>query len=190
MELEADGSLAGQGPAGPKPAKSPLEPPRPPDLDWLKQGEYTEREILEDIPQVLILMEESEKRKSVDEVFSAMGFKTHFPASAAEAIEEMRFVDYAGVVLHRPFEGDDLGESELHAHMIGMPMIKRRYIIYMLIGPEFKTMYDLEALAYSANIVVNEEELPYLDPILKKAMHDYEIFYAPFMEALRDYGKK
>jgi len=189
MELQGDGSLAGQG-GGPSPAKSPLDPPRPPDLEWLKKGEYTEREILEDIPQVMILMAEGDKRKLVDEAFSAMGFKTHFPATAAAALEEMRFVSYAGVVLHSRFEGDSLEQSTLHAHLTGLPMRQRRYILYMLIGPEFRTMYDLEALACSANTVINEEELPHLDVILKKAMHDYEIFYAPYMEALKEYGKK
>ena len=85
---------------------------------------------------------------------------------------------------------ETLARSVFHAHMRLLPMERRRYIFYILIGSDFHTLYDLEALALSANLVVNSDDLAHLDVILRKAIPAYEELFGPILEELNAYGKR
>jgi hypothetical protein len=80
--------------------------------------------------------------------------------------------------------------GSFHRHMKVMAMDKRRDIYYVLIGSTFKTFYDLEALAHSVNLVVNDRELKYLPLILKKGLSDYEELFSPLTMTLREHGRR
>lgn len=187
INLRSDGSAVDlEEASAPDSAASPIKVPPPsyPDISWMANEIYEEQEIIEDVPKVLILMPEGQTRDSVAQAFIDRGYQAEFPESAADAIALMRFVNFAAVVLHSGFEGA-LADSDFHKYMIQLPMAKRRAIYYALIGEELHTLYDLEALAYSANVVVNEKEASHLDIILKKGMRDYEELFGPYLEAMR-----
>jgi len=57
-----------------------------------------------------------------------------------------------------------------------------------LIGPEFHTLYDLQALAYSANLVVNDSELAQLAIILRTAIPQYEAMFGAIMQEINALG--
>ena len=101
----------------------------------------------------------------------------------------MRFVNFKAVVFHSGFEGGELEASSFQAHMKKMPMAKRRHIFYVLVGPKFNTLYDLEALASSANLVVNDNEISKFNIILKKSLQDYEDLFGPYIATLKAAGK-
>lgn len=205
IELQGDGSLANApapGPetapaaAAPKPAATPgpekkaPEPPAPPDTGWLESGTFKEEEVIEDVPMSLILMEPGPKRDLIAQVLSEANSLPVFPGTARAAIEQMQFGNFATVVLHSGFETGGLAASTFHAHMRKMAMRRRRYIIYVLLGPEFKTLYDLEALAASANLVVNEADVDRFGVIFKKAQQDHDKLFGPLIEALATEGRK
>ncbi len=169
--------------------KKSVTPPRPPDITWLMDGVFDNEEVVEDIPLALVLMKDSPGRDTVVQGVESLGYRAEIATSSKEAIEKMRFVEYASVMLHSRFEGKLLKNSSFHRFMADMPMSKRRYIFYILIGPEFNTFYNLQALAYSANLVVNDEEVSKFDVILRKAIPDYEMLFGPMMEELRLQGK-
>ncbi|MCJ7601796.1 MAG: hypothetical protein MUO63_09895, partial [Desulfobulbaceae bacterium] len=121
--------------------------------------------------------------------FDDMGYKAVMPRTAEDAIERMRFTNFAAVVLHFGFEGN-LANSTVHTHMQGMSMPKRRYIYYVLIGPEFRTLYNLEALSDSANLVINEADISAFPLVLKKGFRDYDELFGPYLAALESLGKK
>ena len=73
--------------------------------------------------------------------------------------------------------------------MRDMAMQRRRYLFYILIGKEFSTLYNLQALANSANLVINEEDLYHMGIALRKAIPMYEELFGPFMEELASAGK-
>ncbi len=52
-----------------------------------------------------------------------------------------------------------------------------------------KTLYDLQALAYSANLVVNDDDIPHFSLLLRKTIPEYEALFGPLMEELRLAGK-
>jgi len=182
--------------AGGRPPKQPaaaggvlLEPPGPPDRSWLERGDLGSGEVLEDVPHVLILVKNDQIQADIAQFFDDMGYKAVMPRTAEDAIERMRFTNFSAVVLHSCFEGN-LADSTVHAHMQGMAMPKRRYIYYVLIGPEFHTLYNLEALSNSANLVINEADISAFPLVLKKGFRDYDELFGPYLAALEALGKK
>ncbi len=166
-----------------------VPPPPPPNLDWLKTGTYQGEEKVEDVPMALVLHAPGEPRKHVGLALEAVGYQVFPVDSTAEAIERMRFVNFACIVLQEGLEGP-LDQSVFHAHMCSLPMDRRRYIFYILIGNRFHTLYDLEALAYSANLTVNTADLKHLDIVLRKGIPAYEELFGPLFEELGAYGKR
>ena len=173
----------------PKPTKIPPAAPKAPDVSWLAEGEFTAEEVVRDVPLAMILMADGQERSKVAEAFSELGYQTEFANSAETAIERMRFVNFAAVVMNSGFEGRTLADSTFHAYMRTMTMDTRRYIYYIVIGPEFRTLYDLEALSNSANLVVNEQDAAHMNVILKKGMQDYDNLFGPYIEMLKGQGR-
>jgi len=166
-----------------------FKPPAAPEIDWLKDGTFEEKDVVEDIPRALVLMPDIPGREQVIKAASAVGYRVEQARSAGEAIENMLFVNYAAVFLHSRFELGSIQTGAFHHHMRKMNMARRRFIFYVLIGEQFSTLYDLQALSFSANLVVNDAEIPYIGTILKKAIPDYEALFGPLMEELRIAGK-
>lgn len=174
--------------SGAKQPTSSVRPPSPPDLTWLKEGTFEEEEIIEDIPQTLILVQPGKKRDIITKAIESIGYQASFAESDEEAMEKMQFETFASVILHTEFSEGNLEKSTFHTFMRNMSMQKRRFIFYILIGPDFSTLYDLEALARSANLVVNDQEVPQLLTILRKAIPKYEELFGSLMAEISAYG--
>lgn len=177
--------------AAPKPVNPPPAPPAPPDNTWLQGGqeEGALEEVVKDVPLAMVLVTDNSLRQQLSTALEGLGYQVEFPENGAAAKERMRFVNFAAVVLHSAFEGGELAASAFHQHMRKLPMVTRRLMLYVLIGPRFNTLYDLEALANSANLVVNEKDAAKLPLILKKAQHEYQLLFGPYLEALQEHGK-
>jgi sarcosine oxidase delta subunit len=196
IEFRADGSIIEHGqaditttssPTAPKPGGKLPTPPAPPDLDWLHTGQFIEEDIIEDVPKALILIPTAQLQNPVSHALREAGFQIIQPASDSDAIEKLQFEQFNIVVLH--CSKGALQESVLHTHMCEMGMTKRRKIIYILIGPDYNTLYDLEALSCSANTVVNENEADKFGIIIKKARHDHEALFGPLLAVIKKLGK-
>ena len=172
-----------------RPAKR-IEPPAPPDLSWLASGEFESRDFVEDVPKVLLLISDEGLRDVIGETFSDIGYMPFLESDVEAAMDRMRFESFKGVVYHTSFEGKALSEAVFHQHMANMAMSHRRYIYYILLGPELHTLYDLEALALSANLVVNDRDVTKFELILRKGLTEYEMLFGPYLNAMREYGKK
>lgn len=191
IALNSAGDLAEAPPAppAPKPAGVAPTPPEYPDIGWLAGGFYENQEVVEDVPKAMLLIAEGPVRDRVAKVMTDLGYLVETAESSADVIAKMRFVTYAAVVLQSGYDGK-LADSLFHRYMKEMPMVRRRYIYYLLIGPEFHTLYDLEALSNSANLVVNEQEVAHLDVIMKKGLREYEELFGPLKEMLKAHGKR
>jgi hypothetical protein len=165
-----------------------VKPPAPPDLSWLKEGNLQDDKI-GDVPMALVLYPQNEKLEIVRDALEQVGYQIIVAENVEQAMERMRFVSFACVVLHSKFDGPNLEESSFHKYMRDMTMQRRRYLFYILIGPEFHTLYNLQALAYSANLVINEEDLYHMGVAMRKAIPQYEEVFGPFMEELASSGK-
>jgi hypothetical protein len=166
-----------------------VQPPPPPSLDWLQTGVFQGEEKVEDVPMALVLHQAGEERRRIGDSLEAVGYQVFMADTVPEALERMRFVNFSCIVLQAKLEGN-LEQSTFHAHMRALPMDRRRYIFYLLIGEHFHTLYNLEALAYSANLTVNTGDLRHLDIVLRKSIPTYEELFGPMLEELGAYGKR
>ena len=198
FELKEDGTLPGQGAS--KRASSPapplrgakkvdITPPPPPDISWLSSGQLQEKEVIEDTPMALILMHKGAETSAVRDAYEEEGFLTVFAESTSDALDSMQFTPFSAAALHSRFEGDAVNRNKFHVFMRKMAMIRRRNIHYTLIGPEFQTLYDLQALSNSANLVVNDNEISQFNLILKKSLHESQKLFGPMAEALINQGR-
>lgn len=166
-----------------------VQPPPPPNLDWLQAGLFQGEEKVEDVPMALILHQANEQRKRIGEALETVGYQVFMADTVAEALERMRFVTFSCIVFQAQLEGT-LEQSSFHSYMRKLPMDRRRYIFYILIAEQFHTLYNLEALAYSANLTVNTADLHHLDIVLRKSIPAYEELFGPMLEELGVYGKR
>lgn len=176
-----EGTSKAERPAAEKPE---LPPPPPPDISWLKTGQQSIARKTTDAPAALVLMSDPQTRKLVSKVLEDLGYQTEFIREPLKAIEKIQFSNIAMLVQHTDFEAGELADSIFYNYLKRLPMKKRRYIFYMLAGPCFHTLYDLEALSNSANLVVNDRDLKYLKVILKKSFHDFENLFSNFIDTL------
>jgi hypothetical protein len=166
-----------------------VQPPPPPSLDWLEMGLFQNVEKVEDVPMALVLHQANDQRKRIGEALESVGYQVCMADTITDAMEGMRFVNFASIVFQANMEGP-LEQSEFHTHMRKLPMDRRRYIFYILIGDQFHTLYNLEALAFSANLTVNSSDLSHLDIVLRKTIPAYEELFGPMLEEMGAYGKR
>ena len=191
IELLADGSSADwrQKPAGVTKGSKLPEPPKPPDIDWLTKGVFEEKESIKDIPKILILINAGETRDKVLGAMVESFFQPIVVDTVAEAMEEMQVVQFDAVILHSNFDNNPFMTSEIHDFMKKMPMTRRRYIFYALLGPEFNTLYSLEAVSNSANMVVNEKDVEHMKNIYRRGKAEYDELFGPYISALKEHGR-
>lgn len=190
-----DRSILGSA-AAPRPVRrgqsgkgAEVRPPSPPDVSWLEDGVFEEQEVVEEIPLALILIPEEAGRDVIVKAVEGLGYRAEVVTSVDLALEKMQFVNYSSVILHTEFEPQGIRGGVFHNFMSKMSMAKRRYIFFALIGKDVNTLYDLEALAYSANIVVNERDIGHFGIILRKTIPEYEQLFGPIMEEVRLVGR-
>ncbi|MBW1749895.1 MAG: hypothetical protein JRJ37_04190 [Deltaproteobacteria bacterium] len=169
--------------------KNIVRPPPIPDLSWLWTGVDQELVQAKDIPTVLVLMGEERDNSAVPSGLQDLGYRVETADSPIEALVKLKSNSYATVFMHAEFGGESLAESTVYNYIKWLPISKRRTIFYILVGPALRTLYDLEALALSANLVINDADIEFLIPILKKSFRDHEKLFGPLFEAMQEYEK-
>ncbi len=195
MHLDASGNVAATAakPVAEKKVQAgvadpSIKAPQPPDLSWLKDGHMPAEEKVRDVPMALVLHPDEEAIVKVKAAMETLGYRAMTATTAEDAMEQTRSINFATIVLHVDFEEGGLENSTFHKYMRNMVMAKRRYIFYILFGSQFHSLYELEALANSANLVVAEQDLDFFDIILHKAIPAYEALFGPFLEEVGNYG--
>lgn len=166
-----------------------VQPPPPPSLSWLSTSCLQTEDRAGDAPLALVLHQDDDQRKGIVLALEAVGYQVFMADTAPDAIERMLFVNFSCVVFHIERTGG-IEDSSFHAHMRSMGMERRRSIFYILIGAHLHTLYNLEALAYSANLTVNTAELQHLERIVRRAVPLHEKLFGPLLEALSLSGKR
>ncbi|MCW5212433.1 hypothetical protein VU04_05945, partial [Desulfobulbus sp. TB] len=177
--------------ATPEEQEAEIKPPPPPPLDFLddKQAGIMEDQHVRDVPTALLLHGDDGIRHQLGAAMEALGYQVVTLTSPQEAIEQVSSISFASIVFHADFEGGTLEESLFHNFMREMPMSRRRMIFYILMGPQFTTLYDIQALANSANLVIADKDFKNFQVVLHKAIPYYEQLFGPLLEELTNYGK-
>lgn len=168
-----------------KTPKSGVLPPPPPDVSWLKNGLYDDQKHSFDIPTTLVLMTDRATMDFVSLTFEKLGYLVDFSETPHDAIHKLTSVHYAVVIIDAKFEeGLALEESTVHNFISRLPMDRRRLMFYILVGAELRTLYNLEALSLSANLVINNADIEHLAKVFRKSFNDYSMLITPLLESL------
>ena len=173
---------------GPLPTNSRPVPPPPPDISWLKSGKLREKAKISDIPIVLVLVKDEKIKTLISEAMQEFDYQVEYAKSAEEVIERTKHLTPAFIINHLDIADGPIEESTFHEYVSGLPMSKRRGIVYILIAAQLRTLYNLHALSYSANIVVNDKDVQHLGVIIRKGLHDYVNLFGSFAEAIQRHG--
>ena len=170
-------------------ADAPVDPPSAPDISWLATGGQETDEVLDDVPTAMVLIRDRDVLGQVSEVLKGQNLQIHTPDSADDAVSSLRFKAYDVIVYSSDYEDGPVDVHDFHRFMSGMSMNRRRKIFYVLVGQELNTLYDLEALTRSANLVVNRRELPYFDRVFQMGKKEYDRLFGPYLSMLNQHGK-
>ena len=116
-------------------------------------------------------------------------YKLQRAKSPEHAVHKLRFNQYHVVVFHERFGDTTLATSPLYEFIRDMTMDTRRKTFVALVGENFKTLDNMEALAYSVNLVINQQDFDQLETILKKSIGDNDTFYKVYRETMTALGK-
>jgi hypothetical protein len=170
---------------GKKPQKKDskkVKPPEPPDISWLYQSDQDGgTDAYENAPSALVMISQDKTKVLVEKILEKLGFRVDKVLSVPDAIQKIQSFDYPLII-------NSIGSkrtNEIHDYICHMPSMRRRMIYYVLVGSHLHTMYNLEALTLSANMVMNDSDLNHLFVVLKKGFVDYENLFGPLIEALR-----
>ena len=127
-----------------------------------------------------------------DQVVAALKTEGYAPlvaTSAAHAIQQLRFMAYALVVIREGF-GTPAGDGNpVLDHVAEMPMGVRRSTHVVFISPSITSQYSTAAFARSVNLALNLNDLPHLTEALKRSLADAEQDHRVLLETLRAQGK-
>ena len=161
------------------PETRPVVLPPPPPASWEENDDADSRGDDEG-RYALLLARDEEQRAMIEKTLGRLGYTTIVAASAARGIEELRIAPYQLVLC-----GADATFARFREYLTkNMPQSRRRLIYYALLGPRLRTCYNMEALALSANMVINEQDLPDLEGILRKGFMAYQRLFGPYLEVL------
>ncbi|WP_320040922.1 hypothetical protein [uncultured Desulfobacter sp.] len=189
IEINKDGALAEKAKVPQNQTAPPVSPPEAPDIAWLGSNVEEEDALVDDVPTAMILINDQAIRQQVTDVLKERNLQIHCPENVDDAISGQRFKTFDVVVYSAEYEDGPVDTHDFHKFMSGMSMKRRRNIFYVLVGNAVKTLYDLEALTLSANLVVNTQELPYFAKVFQKGMKGYESLLGPYISMLKQYGK-
>ena len=155
-------------------------PPRPPDLHILRKKFVIGKSDTETgLSRALILSANNDSLSVYKKVLQDFKFNVELATSEIAAIESISMKSFSTLIYE-----NSLGYTDFEQFMRNLAGDKRRNLYYVVIGAELSTLYDLQALCLSANLVVNSKDVQYLDKILRKGFMDYEALYRPFIEIL------
>jgi len=158
------------------------QPPPPPDTSWIKDPDLdSDAESFDDSVLALTTFPHESSSDLAGKGITSLGYRIDRTGSADEALTRLGSFTYQLVICSTEIPSF----NRLHEYLCRLPPAKRRRMIYALVGPDLHTLYDLEALSLSANVVINSNHLKHLKKILVKVLHDHETLFGPFLEAIK-----
>ena len=145
-------------------------------------------EIYDEYDKIALILDKTND-ETWDTALTELEYKLQRAQSPEHAVHKMRFYQYHVVAFHEKFGGTKLENSILYQFIREMPMETRRKTFIALVGDNFKTLDNMEALSYSVNLVINQKDMDQLETVLKKSIGDNELFYKVYRETMTALGK-
>jgi len=182
LTASAPGAAAGPPPAPAATAPVASPPEAPPEETPASYGEHGQ-------PLALVCVDDPAEREQVMAALKAQGYAPRAPTSAADAIQRLRFMAYALLVLRDGY-GDAGGRENPVLDLVAeMGMAARRLMHVIFMSPESRSHDIAAAFAKSVNLVLHVNDLPHLGEALKRSREQTDQAQRVLVESLRALGK-
>ena len=176
IDLTAPGSAPGAvGGAVPAPDAAPEEAPA-------SYGEQRQ-------PLALVCVDDPTEREQVMATLRAQGYAPRAPTSPADALQRLRFMAYALLVLRDGYGSAGGDGNPVLDYLAEMGMATRRLMHVVFVSPAVRSHDIAAAFARSVNLVLHVDDLPHLPEALKRSREETEQAQRVLLESLRALGK-
>jgi CheY-like chemotaxis protein len=142
-----------------------------------------------DVETALICESDPALRENMSHAMNSLGYRITEPASAKEALKNMRFHVYDVVILNETFDTADPASNAVLDYLSHLNMSTRRKIFVALISSQFRTGDNMAAFNKSVNLIINTSNIDDLGLIIKRGAAENEAFYYVFNETLSKKGR-
>jgi len=160
-------------------------PPDTPVTSTAESASYGER----GQPQALVCIHEPAEQEQALTSLKAAGYAAHIAANPADALERLRFTEYAVVVVREGFDGASGSASSLSGALEQTPMGIRRNTHTVFIGPSVASHDARVAFAKSVDLTIHPSDLPHFSDALNRSLAETEQVYRVFRETQGALGR-
>lgn len=145
--------------------------------------------LVRDKGAALLRLNDVHLRGRLGDILSKTGRQVFTPASAEDALREMRLHVYDLVIVDDNSGASEPAEREILAYLESLPMSIRRRMFVVLVSSRLSTNDKLAAFHHSVNLVLNPRDSDETDRILKSAIEENDAFYHIFKETIVRLGR-
>lgn len=148
-------------------------------FDFVEEGEKT----------ALVCETDEDLREHLSASLIDLGYQTTLPATAREALKNMRFHVYDVVVVNENYGRMGNEVNAVLDYLENLAMGTRRQIFVALISDTSRTLDNLAAFNRSVNVIINTKNLDEAGKIINQGRAENEAFYHIFKDTQRKLGK-
>lgn len=134
--------------------------------------------------KALICEENPDIIKNIITSLQSLNFETLFASNVNEALLLFDLENPSIVIINEKFGGENYQDNVLIKHIKNLPIYRRREIILIVLGYNFKTGDRITAFANEIDLFFNVKDLHNFLPIVKKLHFEYQTIYKEFKELL------
>lgn len=138
----------------------------------------------------LICDDQNDTRGIINSSLIDLGYYVDIAKGKDNLFEKIKFNQYDIIVLNENFGGSSIENNDILKYFQDMPMAIRRHILLVLVGKDLKTLDNMAAFCRSVNAVVNQQDIPNMPNILKRALDEHNRLYKVYKETLKRAGKR
>ncbi len=142
-----------------------------------------------DVETALICESDASLREKIASALQPSGYQITMPASAKDALKNMRYHVYNVVIVNENFDTDDPARNEVLNYLANLNMGTRRQIFVVMVSGRLRTIDNMAAFNNSVNLIINSKNTEDAGQIIKGGIADNENFYHVYKETLRKKGR-
>lgn len=140
-------------------------------------------------PLALVCVDDPTEREQAMAALRAQGYAPRAPASAADALQRLRFMAYALLLLRDGYGSAGGDGNPVLDYLAEMSMAARRLMHVVFVSPAVRSHDTTAAFAKSVNLVLHVNDLPHLPEALKRSREETDQTQRVLLESLRALGK-
>lgn len=134
--------------------------------------------------KALICENDPEVQKNISLIVKSFNLIPLTTLSLEEAINLLESNDISLAIVNEAFADEKPAENRIIQYINNLPMYRRREIMLVIIGKNFKSSSRFQAFAKGADLVINTNDLDNFLQIFKRGYSEYLLTYKQYKELL------